>query len=120
MDEVVPGYESLELDIPRPEEEMTIGEVLGAIILWEKKYIVFPGSASRRPPSPPSRRNSPHPIPPLYDNIDDHHSVSPSRSPPLRHLAQPPPLTRSPRGNIMGRPSLRRLVLLLCRLVLPL
>jgi hypothetical protein len=33
MDEVVPGYESLELDIPTPEEEMTIGEVLGTIIL---------------------------------------------------------------------------------------
>jgi hypothetical protein len=57
VDEVVPGYESLELDIPGPEEETPLGEVLGGVVLWDKKYIVFLGSAPRQPPSPLSRRN---------------------------------------------------------------
>jgi hypothetical protein len=45
VDAIVLGYESLELDIPRPEEDTTLREVLGGIILWDKKHIVFPGSA---------------------------------------------------------------------------
>jgi hypothetical protein len=50
VDAIVPGYESLELDITRPKEETTLGEVLGGVILWDKKHIVFLGSAPRRPP----------------------------------------------------------------------
>jgi hypothetical protein len=82
VDAIVPGYESLELDIPAPEEETTLGEVFGGVILWDKKHIVFPGSAPRRPPSPPSPRNSPPPIPPLDDDRDNYQSPSPPRSPP--------------------------------------
>jgi hypothetical protein len=54
MDEIVPGYESLELDIAGPEDEATLGEVLGGVILWNKKDIKFPGLAP--PPLPPSHR----------------------------------------------------------------
>jgi hypothetical protein len=54
VDAIVPGYESLELDVPGHEEETTLGEVLGGVILWDKKHIVFPGSAPRRTTSPPS------------------------------------------------------------------
>jgi hypothetical protein len=57
VDAIVPWYESLELDIPGPKEETTLGEVLGGVILWDKKHIMFPGSAPRRPPSPLSPRN---------------------------------------------------------------
>ena len=69
VDEVVQGYESLELDIPGVEGESTLGEVTGGIILWPKKHIVFPGWAPRppsppAPPSPPSRHLAP-PSPPL-------------------------------------------------------
>jgi hypothetical protein len=67
------GYESLEIDIARPEEETALGEVLGDVILWDKKHIVFPGSAPRRPPPPPSPRNSP----PLDDDRDNYQSLSP-------------------------------------------
>jgi hypothetical protein len=84
VDAIVPGYESLELDVVGPEEEATLGEVLGGVILWDKKHIVFPGSAPRRPPSPQSPRNSPPPD----DDRDDYHSPSPHRSPPQ---CQPPP-----------------------------
>jgi hypothetical protein len=83
VDEVVPRYEYLDLDIPRPEEETTFGEVLGGLAVRNKKDIVFPGSVPRRPPSPPSRRNSPPPSTPLYDDRDNYHSPSPSLSPPL-------------------------------------
>jgi hypothetical protein len=47
LDAIVPGYESLKLDVPGPEEETTLGEVLGGVILWDKKHIVFPGSVIR-------------------------------------------------------------------------
>jgi hypothetical protein len=50
MDEVLRGYESLELDMAGPEDEATLGEVLGGVILWKKKDIKFPGLA----PPPPS------------------------------------------------------------------
>jgi hypothetical protein len=78
VDAIVPGYESLELDVAGPEEETTLREVLGGVILWDKKHIVFPGSAPRRPPSPSSPRNSP----PLNDDRDNYQSSSPHRSLP--------------------------------------
>jgi hypothetical protein len=77
VDEIVPGYESLELDIGGPKDEATLGEVLGGVILWNKKDINFPGLA----PPPPSHRRSPSPPSPSRD-YDDHHSASPFRSPP--------------------------------------
>jgi hypothetical protein len=80
-------YASLEIDIPGPEEERTLGEVLGSIILWDKKHIVFLGSVPRRPPSPPSPRNSTPPSSPPHDY--DHHS--PSLSPPVGQPSSPPP-----------------------------
>jgi hypothetical protein len=78
VDAIVSGYESLELDVAGPKEETTLGEVLGGVILWDKKHIVFPGSAPRRPPPPPSPPNSP----PLDDDRDNYQSPSPHRSPP--------------------------------------
>jgi hypothetical protein len=33
VDAIVPGYESLELDVAGTEEESTLGEVLGGVIL---------------------------------------------------------------------------------------
>ena len=33
------GFDSMELDIPGPEGETTLGEVLGGIILWDKNNI---------------------------------------------------------------------------------
>jgi hypothetical protein len=85
VDEIVPGYESLELDIVGPKDEATLGEVLGGVILWNKKDIKFLGLA----PPPPSRRRSPSPPSPPHD-YDDHHSMSPSRSPPSGQPSSPP------------------------------
>jgi hypothetical protein len=80
VDEIVPGYESLELDMAGPEDEATLGEVLGGVILWNKKDIKFLGLAPPPPPLPLSHCRSPSPRSPPHD-YDDHHSASPSQSP---------------------------------------
>ena len=53
VDEVVPLYANLDLDIPGGDGEKTLGEVEKGIALWNKKNIVFPNLAPR-PPTPPS------------------------------------------------------------------
>jgi hypothetical protein len=35
MDEIVTGFHDMELGIPGPEFERTLGEVLGGVILWD-------------------------------------------------------------------------------------
>jgi hypothetical protein len=39
VDAIERGYESLDLDIAGPEKKATLGEVLGGVILWDKKLI---------------------------------------------------------------------------------
>ena len=62
VDEIVLGFHDMELDIPGPEGERTLREVLGGIILWDYNNNIkqLPGSAPR-PTPPPSRRRSPSP-----------------------------------------------------------
>ncbi len=71
VDEGLKGYETLELDIPAGEGEMTLGEFTHGIILWKKESIVFLDSAPR-PPTPPS--SNPPLSPPL---LERDHSASP-------------------------------------------
>jgi hypothetical protein len=59
VDDIVPGFEDLELDFPTPEGDVRLGDVKRHIILWKKKYIMFPGSA----PRPPTLRNPSPPFP---------------------------------------------------------
>jgi hypothetical protein len=103
VDKVVPGYESLELDIPGPEEETTLGEVLGGDILWDKKSIVFPCSTPRRPPYPPIHRKSAPPSPPLYEDRDNYHSPSPSRSLPPHQPPSSPQRTNKSKRQYYGK-----------------
>jgi len=59
VDDLVEGYEDLEIDIATPEGDKKLGDVKRHVILWQKKYIKFLGSAPRPPtlrnPSPPPR-----------------------------------------------------------------
>jgi hypothetical protein len=87
VDEVLHGYESLELDIAGPEEEATLGEMLGGVVLWKKKDTKLPGLAP--PPPPSSQRRSPSPPSPPRD-YDDHHNASPSRSTTSGQPSSPP------------------------------
>ena len=75
VDQICPPYASMELEIPPADDVMTQGDVDGAIILWPKKYIVFPGWA---PPSSPPSHNSPPPSAHDEDRDDEQHSTSPS------------------------------------------
>ena len=90
---VLPRYQSLELDIPRGDSEKTLGEVELGIILWKKKYIMFPDSTPR-PPTPPSR-NSPPQSPPAF--LDDWVPTASPSSAPSRQL------TDSPTSNLAKR-----------------
>ncbi|KAI4980524.1 hypothetical protein ZWY2020_021009 [Hordeum vulgare] len=93
VDEIMTGFNDMELDIAGPEDERTLGEVLGGVILWDKNYIKLPGSAPRTTP-PPSRRRSPTPpLPPSPPHDVGQHNTSPSRSPPpdLGRPSSPPP-----------------------------
>ena len=98
VDQIVPSFETMELDIPGPEGQPTLGECLGEIILWNKKNIKFPSSATIMPPPPPSHRRSPSPPPrspsppPRSPHHDyNHHSASPSQSPVTDRPSSPPP-----------------------------
>jgi hypothetical protein len=61
VDEIMTGFHDMELDIVGPEDERTLGEVLGGVILWDKNYIKLPGSAPRTTPHPSRRRSPTHP-----------------------------------------------------------
>jgi hypothetical protein len=100
VDEVLRGYESLELDIAGPEDEATLGEMLGGVILWKKKDIKLPGLVP--PPPPPSRRRSPSPPSPPRD-YDDHHNTSPSRSPTSGQPSAPPLAPTKPSAPPLAR-----------------
>jgi hypothetical protein len=97
VDEVLKGYESLELDMAGGDGEKTLGEVTGGIILWKKKYIVLADSTP--PPTPPSS-NPPQQSPPLPDRDP---SASPSRSlerqpsPPIKWINKRKPTASPPK-----------------------
>jgi hypothetical protein len=78
VDEIVPGFHDMELNIAGPEDERTLGEVLGGVILWDN-YIKLPGSAPRITPPPSHRRSPTPPSPPRSPPHDyGHHDNSPS------------------------------------------
>jgi hypothetical protein len=91
VDEIVTEFHDMELDIAGPEDERTLGEILGGVILWDKNYIKLSGSVPRTTP-PLSRRRSPTPPSPPTSPPHDygHHNPSPSRS-PAPHLGRPSP-----------------------------
>jgi hypothetical protein len=84
MDDIVLGFEDQEIDFPTPEGNVRLGDVKRYIILWQKKYILFLGSAPRPPtlrnPSPPSPGERRPPTPPpfhLRRHVSRHRPPSP-------------------------------------------
>ena len=61
VDEVLSGYDSLELDFPGGQGEQTLGEAIRGLIVWRKECIVFPNSVPRPPTPPPSPPRQPTP-----------------------------------------------------------
>jgi hypothetical protein len=95
VDEVVPGFETVELDIPRGEDERTLADVKHGFALWPKKYVVLlqrpptPTHEQQMPSTPPGGSPGEQPSPHLPER-------DPSVSPPSR---DPPRKTASVKRN---------------------
>jgi hypothetical protein len=95
VDDIVLGFEDLKIDFPTPEGDVRLGDVKRHIILWQKKYIMFPGSAPRtltpRNPSPPSLGECRPPTPPPSPPQVTCQSMPPSSPPRAPCQPTPPP-----------------------------
>ena len=85
VDEVMNGFEDLDLDIALGDGETKLGDVKRQIFLWKKADIQLPGWAPR-PPSPPllemhDRSPSPSPTPPR-DPTPPREPTPPTKSAP--------------------------------------
>jgi hypothetical protein len=85
--DIISGFEDLDLNFATPEGDRRLGDVKRQIVIWQKKYIKFPGSA----PRPPTPRNSSPPFP------GERRPPTPPRSPP-RAPSQPTPPPSPPRA----------------------
>src|SRR3954464_4643886 len=87
VDDIVEDFADLEIEIATPEVLTKLGDVKRNIILWNKKYIKFPGSAPRSPtprnPNPPRIEYRQPPSPPQPDYRQP-------PSPPQPDYRQPP------------------------------
>ena len=85
VEEIVQGFEELEIDIATPEGERRLGDLKRQFILWKKKYIVFPGEAPRLTSPPPSGGGGGSPTPPSRQPM-------PPPNPPPAGKQTPPPV----------------------------
>src|SRR4051812_26161843 len=87
VDEIVEDFADLEIEIATPKGLTKLGDVKRNIILWNKKYIKFPGSTPRPPtprnPNPPRIEYRQPPSPPQPDYRQP-------PSPPQPDYRQPP------------------------------
>ncbi|KAK1691937.1 hypothetical protein QYE76_008634 [Lolium multiflorum] len=112
VEDIVQGFEDLEIDYATPEGERRLGDIKRQFILWKKKDIVFPGEAPRLTsppgggggggggggsPTPPSRQ----PTPPQIHNL----RVSSRRPILLRQYAPNPPPAKKRRADSKVTPS---------------
>ena len=97
VDDIVPLYANLNFDIPGGDGERTLGDAKKSIILWPKKYILFPNLPPPRPPTPPSSN------PPPQDPPSPRHDPSPA--PPPQDPSPPPQDASSPPRDDCREPS---------------
>jgi hypothetical protein len=101
VEEVVAGYEDLELDHPGGEGEKTLGEAVHAMILWDKRYIIFSGGqegptapSMSPPPGASPRHSSPPPAPRRSPTPPPRKSLTPVSSPRRSPTPTQPPAKR--------------------------
>jgi hypothetical protein len=107
--DIVPGFEDLELDFATPEGDARLADVKRQIVLWQKKYIKFPGSTPRPPtpwnPTPPSPGEHRPPMPPPSPQAP--RQPTPPPSPPRVPRQPMPPPSAPPARQPMPSPSAR-------------
>ena len=96
VDEIMEGFEELELDYPTGEGENHLVYALRSTCLWRKEYIKLPNWTPPPPPPPESQGTPPAPPPPPL--ASDQGTLPPSPPPPAREGTPPPPacLSTSP------------------------
>src|SRR3954465_4894643 len=62
VDEVVSGFETLELDFPRGDDEKTMADINHGFTLWPKKYIVLLQGPPTPRTSPPEQERPLNPL----------------------------------------------------------
>ena len=97
VEDIVQGFEDLEIDIATPEGEKRLGDVKRHFILWQKKFIKFPGEAPRTT-SPPPYGGGGSPTPPSRQ-------PTPPPSPQRPAGDQPPPPSPRPAGDQTPPPN---------------
>ena len=95
VDDVVAAYEDLDIDIATPEGVTRLGDVKRHIILWQKKFIKFPGEAPRPPTPPrypsPSRSPASQQMPGPSPRQQERQSPPPPSPPQQARQPTPPP-----------------------------
>ncbi|KAK1610209.1 hypothetical protein QYE76_033882 [Lolium multiflorum] len=91
VDEVVPGFETVELDIPRGDDERTLADVKHNFALWLKKYIVL----LQRPPNPTHEQQMPS-TPPGSSPREQPSPHLPERDPSVSPPSRDPPRKTTP------------------------
>jgi hypothetical protein len=88
VDEIMEGFEELELDYPTGEGEIHLINALRSSCLWRKEYIKLPNWTPPPPPPPPVSQGTPPPPPPP---ASDQGTLPPPPPPPAREGTPPPP-----------------------------
>jgi len=100
VEELCKGYEMLELDIPRGDNENTLAQAVHGYILWEKRNIIIKAAdQSSRPSSPQPPRSPPSPAAaPQHSPSPSSQGqpASPSPSPPLAKKQKQMPKKQAP------------------------
>ena len=109
VDEIMEGFEDLQLDHPTGEGETRLGSALKTPCLWRKELINLPNWTPPPPPPPPASQGTPPP-PPASDQGTQPPSPTRSGTPPPSPPApaccssQPPPSPPRHQGRI-NRPA---------------
>src|SRR5512141_202600 len=104
------AYKDLELDYPGGDGEAHLRDTSHAIILWRRRYIIFPGrqaaSCAPSPPAPPSPPQDPTPSPPQAPAPTPPQDPTPT---PPRAPTPTPPQAPLPAPSKSRAPQLHRL-----------
>ena len=107
VDEVIEGFDELDLDYSIGEGENQLVRALRSTCLWQKEYIKLPNWTPPPPPPPPASQGT-LPPPPPPPPASDQGTPPPSLAPPTREGTPPPPSPTPARRSSPPPPLPRR------------